>query len=245
MLTRAGDGTFYVTTSFVISSSSCSSSSGKLRRGCGEKSHSLLVYSSFNVALCPMNLFFLLVLLTSAAAQITLYAPSTDSPCGNTTFVRTFTPQSQSLNPEEQSYIAARESFIHSAWSDWVGNGSDIGYSFTLFNASLPSIGVAVGAQGYRTSLYGAGVFSALDARNTTAKISGTGGLLQVASYLAGSSGTSHSHAAAQPLDFSPRWFMAHRVVDTQRLAKSVDISVRRQQRFIRMDVELGSRRTI
>ena len=37
----------------------------------------------------------------------------------------------------------------------------------------------------------GAGIISGLDARNTTAKVKGTGGLLQVSSYLAGLSGGS------------------------------------------------------
>jgi lysophospholipase len=106
--------------------------------------------------------------------------------------VRTFTPPTQALNPQESSYLGARESnVIPTAWSDWVGDGSSIGYSFSLFNASLPRIGIAVGGQGYRTAQFGAGVFSALDARNTTAKSLGTGGLLQIASYLVGSSGGS------------------------------------------------------
>ena len=145
-----------------------------------------------------MTLSFFLLLLSSVAAQSSIsdYAPTVNVPCPNSAnggLVRTFTPQTQALNPQEASYIAARESnVIPSAWSDWVGNGSSIGYSFSTFYASLPRIGIAVGGQGYRTAQFGAGVFSALDARNSTAKTSGTGGLLQVASYLAGSSGMSH-----------------------------------------------------
>lgn len=135
--------------------------------------------------------------ISSAVAQgsVTDYAPTTNAPCpqtSNSVLVRTFTPQTQALNPKEWSYITARESTpIHSAWSDWVGNGSAIGYNISMFNAFLPRIGIALGGQGYRTAQFGAGVFSALDARNSTAKSLGTGGLLQVASYLAGSSGTS------------------------------------------------------
>ena len=141
--------------------------------------------------------FPFLLLASSVAAQGSFadYTPTANVLCPQAAdggLVRAFTPQTQALNSQEASYVGARESnVIPSAWSDWVGNGSSIGYSFSLFNQSLPRIGIAVGGQGYRTAQFGAGVFSALDARNTTAKTSGTGGLLQVASYLAGSSGTS------------------------------------------------------
>ena len=43
----------------------------------------------------------------------------------------------------------------------------------------------------FSASQYGAGVISGLDARDTIAKAKGTGGLLQVSSYLAGLSGGS------------------------------------------------------
>jgi len=145
----------------------------------------------------PLLLFAFHISFVAAQGSITDYAPTINAPCPqapNGVLVRTFTPETQALNSQEGSYVSARESnVVPSAWSDWVGNGSSIGYSFSLFSESLPRIGIAVGGQGYRTAQFGAGVFSALDARNTTAKISGTGGLLQVASYLAGSSGTSHT----------------------------------------------------
>ncbi|KAH7888717.1 phospholipase B [Phlebopus sp. FC_14] len=142
----------------------------------------------------------LLLLSTShtVAAQggpIADYAPTLNSPCPVTSdnvLVRTFTPQTQALNEQEQSYISAREAaVIPSAWSDWVGNGSSIGYNLTSFQGSFPRIGIAVGGGGYRAAQFGAGVLSALDARNGTAKKAGTGGLLQVISYLSGSSGGS------------------------------------------------------
>lgn len=140
--------------------------------------------------------FFFLLFASSVAAQGSFadYAPTINVPCPQSSdgvLVRTFTPETQTLNSQEVSYVSTRESnVIPSAWSGWVGNGSSIGYNFSLFK-SLPRIGVAVGGQGYRTAQFGAGVLSALDARNSTAKTLGTGGLLQAASYLAGSSGTS------------------------------------------------------
>ncbi|KAG9316593.1 phospholipase B [Chiua virens] len=140
--------------------------------------------------------FLLASYLSVVAAKITDYAPTINAPCPKISgsAVRSFTPQTQALNPQEESYIAARgANVIPNAWSDWVGDGSFVGYnfSFPLNESSLPRIGIALGGQGYRAAQFGAGAFSALDARNATAKHSGTGGLLQVASYLAGSSGGS------------------------------------------------------
>jgi lysophospholipase len=143
------------------------------------------------LATVPMALYLPFLLFPSSVAAQGSYAPTTHVPCPGV-LVRTFTPETHALNSQEASYVDAKESIvIPSAWSDWVGNGSSIGYNFSLFSQSLPRIGIAVGGQGYRTAQFGAGVLSALDARNTTANTSGTGGLLQVASYLAGSSGAS------------------------------------------------------
>ncbi|KAF9241566.1 phospholipase B [Melanogaster broomeanus] len=151
------------------------------------------VLTLFLLLLCAPRTSF--VLGQADAGSIANYAPTTNVPCPQTStdvLVRTFTPQTQALNAQEQSYINARESnVIPNAWSDWVGDGTAIGYNLSSFIGSLPRVGIAVGGAGYRAAQFGAGVFSALDARNTTAKTSGTGGLLQVASYLAGSSGGS------------------------------------------------------
>jgi lysophospholipase len=152
------------------------------------------------IAVFPAALFLLLYAFQPSLVwgqpdqgSITDYAPIINAPCPQTNdgvLVRTFTPQTQALNSQEQSYINARESsVIPNAWSDWVGDGSGIGYNLSSFGGSLPRIGVAVGGGGYRAAQFGAGVFSALDARNITAKTSGTGGLLQVVSYLVSSSG--------------------------------------------------------
>ena len=58
---------------------------------------------------------------------------------------------------------------------------------------SFPSVWVRAKADRLDCSAAqaGAGILSALDARNTTAKTKGTGGLLQVSSYLSGLSGGS------------------------------------------------------
>jgi len=133
---------------------------------------------------------------TFAVAQnpVDAYAPTVNVNCPETpdSLVRTFTPQNQVLNTSESEYIGSRESYVISnAWSNWLGNASNIGYNFENLEGKFPRIGIAIGGEGYRTAQYGAAVLSGLDWRNTTAKEGGTGGLLQVASYLSASSGGS------------------------------------------------------
>ena len=148
------------------------------------------------------------------------YAPLVNQPCPNVTtdpLLRVFTPKNQSLHPLEEEYVDTRlTTVIPEAWNDWIGNGSAIGYNLSEFvttsasggsggggngtnggaganaTGNFPKIGLAVSGGGYRAAQYGAGVLSALDARNDSAKAAGTGGFLQVTSYLSGLSGTSH-----------------------------------------------------
>jgi len=136
------------------------------------------------------------------------YAPLVNQPCPNITtdpLLRTFTPQNQSLHPREEEYVTTRQTtVVPDAWRDWIGDGSAIGYNLsalvdvsggngTTANATgnFPKLGIAISGGGYRAAQYGAGVLSALDARNDSGKAAGTGGLLQVTSYLSGLSGTS------------------------------------------------------
>lgn len=52
-----------------------------------------------------------------------------------------------------------------------------------------PTVGIAVSGGGFRAALVGAGIFNAFDQRNKTAVKAGTGGILQLASYMTGLSG--------------------------------------------------------
>jgi len=99
----------------------------------------------------------------------------------------------QSLHPREESYVNTRlNTVILNEWKNWIDDGSAIGYNLSSFNSSsFPKIGVAISGGGYRAAQYGAGVLSALDARNESSKAAGTGGLLQVMSYISGLSGGS------------------------------------------------------
>jgi len=105
--------------------------------------------------------------------------------------LRVFTPANQSLHTREDSYVNTRlTTVIPNEWENWIGDGSAIGYNLSSFNSSsLPKIGIAISGGGYRAAQYGAGVLSALDARNESSKAAGTGGFLQVTSYLSALSG--------------------------------------------------------
>jgi lysophospholipase len=132
--------------------------------------------------------------LAQAQGLPTDYAPLMNQKCPDTEktpMIRTFTPQTQALNEQEKAFVAEREkSVIPQAWKDWVGDGSGIGYKLDQdFGGVYPRIGIAVSGGGYRAAQYGAGVLSGLDARNESAKAAGTGGLLQVTTYLSGLSG--------------------------------------------------------
>lgn len=128
------------------------------------------------------------LLVVQSSASLSDYAPNF-TVCPDISLVRTFTPTSQILNPSELSFVAGRESsIIPQSWQSWLGNGSAIGYNTSAFS-SFARVGLAFSGGGYRASQFGAGVISALDARNATAVAAGTGGLLQVATYLSGLSG--------------------------------------------------------
>ena len=131
---------------------------------------------------------------------ITDYSPLVNQPCPDITtdpILRVFTAVNQSLHPGEESYVNTRlTTVIPNEWENWIGDGSTIGYNLSLFKSTgFPKIGISVSGGGLRAAQYGAGVFSGLDARNESAKAAGTGGFLQVTSYMAGLSGASQSQS--------------------------------------------------
>ncbi|KAF8524875.1 phospholipase B [Hysterangium stoloniferum] len=122
----------------------------------------------------------------------TTYAPTGNVACPDpSTLLRTFPTTNQTLSAGEQAYIAGRAQALPQAWRDWLGDGSQLGYNLTQFGGGLPKVGIAGSGGGFRAAMYAAGILNALDGRNTTAKSKGTGGLLQVADYIAGVSGGS------------------------------------------------------
>ncbi|KAJ3853028.1 phospholipase B [Lentinula lateritia] len=142
-----------------------------------------------------LELFALFATTTAFEDSVTDYAPAVNIPCpdlSTTDFVREWTASNQTINPKEADYVQARmNSTIAQAWIDWLGDGSQLGYNSTAFQSNFPKIGIAIPGGGLRAAQYGAAALSGLDARNSSAKAAGTGGLLQVSSYLSGLSGGS------------------------------------------------------
>lgn len=119
------------------------------------------------------------------------YAPTTNVECPSSPLLRTFSTQNQSINALEQDYLNQRDTLVlPQAWQSWLGDGSALGYNVSQFESNWPRIGIAACGGGFRASLYDIGTLSGFDARNDSSKAAGTGGLLQVASYLTGLSGT-------------------------------------------------------
>jgi lysophospholipase len=144
--------------------------------------------------------------------NVTDYAPSLNVECpdfSTTSLIREFTPQNQSLHPSEVEYVNNRlNTTVQDAWNAWLGDGSGLSYNLSLFQGHFPKVGLAIPGGGLRAAQYGAGCLSGssrlrwvtfrnitehlilgLDGRNESAKAAGTGGLLQVASYMTGLSG--------------------------------------------------------
>lgn len=147
------------------------------------------MFSSFLV-LCFLSS---LDVFAQGVELLELYAPITSLLCPNITqnpLLREFTAETQALHPQESAYINTREStVIPGGWQDWLGSGSQIGYDVSVLSKNFSRVGIAFSGGGFRAAQYAAGVTSALDARNSSAKSAGTGGLLQVASYISGLSG--------------------------------------------------------
>ncbi|KAI0256379.1 phospholipase B [Lactifluus subvellereus] len=162
--------------------------------------------------LLPCRFYLPALALTGLAyainGSVTDYAPLVNQPCPNVTttpLLRVFTPKNQTLHPREADYVNTRlTTVIPNEWKNWLGDGSAIGYNLTAVNnnVSFPKIGIALSGGGYRAALYGAGVLSALDARNQSSKAAGTGGLLQVVSYLSALSGGSWLTGSLYANDF-------------------------------------------
>ncbi|KAF8483262.1 lysophospholipase [Gautieria morchelliformis] len=147
------------------------------------------------LVLCPLSI----AALTSGPSFPTPVAcPSSG------TLVRSAGTGPAQLSPGENSYISTRASTVlPGAWNTYLKNvlstsptpnqaQAGIHNILTSQSARLPKLGIAVSGGSYRAALFGAGVLSSLDARNSTAaQKTGTGGLLQAASYLSGISGGS------------------------------------------------------
>lgn len=121
----------------------------------------------------------------------------------NVPLIRSAGTRHQTLSSGESSYISSRAaSVLPGAWKSYLQTVNALSSSSSplpnyvssilTHPSSFPKLGIAVSGGGYRAALFGTGALSSLDGRNTTAvHQTGTGGLLQAATYLTGLSGGS------------------------------------------------------
>jgi lysophospholipase len=98
------------------------------------------------------------------------------------------------LSQNETLWLAKREDVVYSAWNQYLQqlniSGLDVN-QFLSDNATLGKIGIAYSGGGFRAMLNGAGLFNAMDSRNPDAVKAGTGGIIQLSTYMSGLSGGS------------------------------------------------------
>jgi lysophospholipase len=129
-----------------------------------------------------------------------LYAPTFGACPQGFTLVRDAGPSAtqQTLSRGEKNYVSSRRSHVlPQAWQSYLANVLATNVSMPDYvsdilsgNTSVgPNLGIATSGGGYRAAMFGAGVLNVLDGRNASSVSSGTGGLLQAATYLSGLSG--------------------------------------------------------
>lgn len=126
------------------------------------------------------------------SVQVSPYAPHRIS-CPTDFKVRRSTP-AVPLNPLEADYVQQKRAQSGSAWTSYLTGAGLINFDIATFVAStsnLPVISIAVSGGGERAMLVGGGIIAGFDGRNTSAVKAGTGGILQVSTYVAGLSGGS------------------------------------------------------
>lgn len=122
------------------------------------------------------------------------YAP-TNSTCPPGALIRTIN-STNPLSPDEAAFVAGRRGNAVAAWQSYLTNSALnlTGFNVTSFlqnTSNLPNVAIAVSGGGYRAMLHGAAIFNAYDSRNDTALKQGTGGIIQLTTYLSGLSGGS------------------------------------------------------
>ncbi|CBQ70442.1 probable lysophospholipase (lpl) [Sporisorium reilianum SRZ2] len=107
------------------------------------------------------------------------------------------------LSSGEAEYIAKRRSATQAGWATWLADSARLGgelpggaANWTAATERLPRLGFALSGGALRAMLVGSGTLQGFDGRNATANQRGTGGLLQLAEYVAGLSGGSWATAS-------------------------------------------------
>ncbi|BGP04518.1 hypothetical protein JCM10049v2_000320 [Rhodotorula toruloides] len=144
--------------------------------------------------------------LSSLAHRLDLAdAPALVSCPSNSVLERTGNPISgnQTLFGAEAAYLQNRRTnVLPNLWQQYLQDNAtgSTGYDVMQIVQNTPNLGIAVSGGGLRASLYGAGVLSALDNRNSST----AGGLLQLANYLSGLSGGSWTVSSLALNDLQP-----------------------------------------
>ncbi|SNX82430.1 probable lysophospholipase (lpl) [Melanopsichium pennsylvanicum] len=134
------------------------------------------------------------------------YSPA-NMACPNTTsqqgpgFIRP--ASTKQLSTSEANYISRRRTNTQADWATWLQNSAKLGSdlpggasNYTSSTDRVPRLGFALSGGGLRAMLVGSGTLQGFDGRNQTANQRGTGGLLQLAEYIAGLSGGSWATAS-------------------------------------------------
>lgn len=124
------------------------------------------------------------------------YAPSVNQTCPSTLIRRPST--GANIYEGERDWVASRRANAVSHWSSYLNN-SALNFTASGFNlasflsntSNLPNVAIAASGGGYRAMIHAAALVNAFDARNTTSVQQGTGGILQLATYISGLSGGS------------------------------------------------------
>ncbi|KAL0482321.1 lysophospholipase PLB [Acrasis kona] len=119
------------------------------------------------------------------------YAPATVTCPPNTPLIRSI---NTGLSANETSYLSNRQPVVQSAWRTYLTQAAIPGFNIDNFLSNTTStgkVGIAFSGGGFRAMLNGASVFNALDSRNQDAVNLGTGGVVQLATYMTGLSGGS------------------------------------------------------
>ena len=112
------------------------------------------------------------------------------------------------LSTGEAKFIAKRRQQTRAGWETWLKNArldSELPGGAANWTSSidrLPRLGFALSGGGLRAMLVGSGTLQGFDERNQTASQRGTGGLLQLAEYVAGLSGGSWATASLSMNDW-------------------------------------------
>jgi hypothetical protein len=125
------------------------------------------------------------------------YTPSVNQICP-ALLVRQPSGLLDTLYDGERTWVASRRANAVSYWSSYLNNTAlnftSSGFNLTSFlsnTSNLPNIAIAVSGGGYRAMIHGGALLNAFDARNSSSVAQGTGGILQLATYIAGLSGGS------------------------------------------------------